>query len=203
MESAHALASLRGLGPRVTEAEGRLAEVASRLSGVLDAPVGAGGAAAAGSAPALGGGVTSLPALSAAVRSLERRHAGRVDAAVAALDTLAGALGESGRIKAEATANPLKGKGRGLFGVEADAGLRARRPRLTSPQALASEYLRCYALLPQMQPLCFAPGPAAISAAMNNPVVVAIEKKLEAVRAELLAATSTMLDDLRREQQQL
>lgn len=54
-----------------------------------------------------------------------------------------------------------------------------------------------------MQPLCVAPRPAAISAAMNNPVVVAIEKKLEAVRAELLVATSTLLDDLRREQQQL
>ncbi|EFJ40941.1 hypothetical protein VOLCADRAFT_107907 [Volvox carteri f. nagariensis] len=145
LEAAHALADLKGLGPRVTEAESRLLDACSKVA------MGFGGSASSTVPviPALGPGM-SLPALSGSVRALERRLGGRLEAACSALDTLAGALSAAGRIQAESTANPFK----------------------------------------------------AISAAVNNPVIVAMEKKLETVRAELLVAATSMSEDMRRDQQQ-
>lgn len=42
----------------------------------------------------------------------------------------------------------------------------------------------------------------AISAAVNNPVIVALEKKLETVRADLFAAVTSLSEDMRRDLQQ-
>ncbi|GFR44696.1 hypothetical protein Agub_g5693 [Astrephomene gubernaculifera] len=150
LEAAHALAALRGLAPRVTDAESRLADVGSKLALAL----GGSSSSSHGSPrpfviPAPGPG-TSLPAVASAVRALERRVSGRLEATCSALDSLAGALSAASRIQAESTANPFK----------------------------------------------------AISAAVNNPVVVALEKKVEALRTELHTVINVILEDLRRDQQQ-
>ncbi|GLC47175.1 hypothetical protein PLESTM_002039100 [Pleodorina starrii] len=146
VEAAHALAGLKGLAPRVTEAEARLQDACCKLALTL------GGSASSVIAPTIpavapGG---SLPALGGAVRALERRLGGRMEAVCGTLGTLAEALSAAGRIQAESTANPFK----------------------------------------------------AISAAVNNPVMVAMDKKLETVRSEILAAATSILEDMRRDQQQ-
>ncbi|GIL58069.1 hypothetical protein Vafri_13262 [Volvox africanus] len=145
LEAAHALASLKGLTPRVMEVESRLLDACSKLAVAL----GGSPASTAPVIPAVAPG-TSLPAVAGTVRALERRLGSRLEAACGALDTLASALSAAGRIQAESTANPFK----------------------------------------------------AISAAVNNPVIVAMEKKLETMRAEILAAATSLSEDMRRDHQQ-
>ncbi|KXZ42542.1 hypothetical protein GPECTOR_137g649 [Gonium pectorale] len=146
VEAAHTLAGLKSLAPRVTEAEARLADAGSKLAVALG---GSNGSGVAPVIPTPGPGV-SLPVIANSLRQLERRVGGRLEVAYSAMDALATALSDAGRIQAESTANPFK----------------------------------------------------AISAAVNNPVVVALEKKVETVRVELLAAASTLLDDMKRDQRE-
>ncbi|GLI63361.1 hypothetical protein VaNZ11_006294 [Volvox africanus] len=145
LEAAHALASLKGLTPRVTEVESRLLDACSKLAVAL----GGSPTSTAPVIPAVAPG-TSLPAVAGTLRALERRLGSRLEAACGALDTLGSALSAAGRIQAESTANPFK----------------------------------------------------AISAAVNNPVIVAMEKKLETMRAEILAAATSLSEDMRRDHQQ-
>ncbi|GIL78136.1 hypothetical protein Vretimale_7421 [Volvox reticuliferus] len=145
LDAAHALASLKGLTPRVTEVESRLLDACSKLAVAL-------GGSPSSTAPVIPAVTqsTSLPAVAGMVRALERRLGSRLEAACGALDTLASALSAAGRIQAESTANPFK----------------------------------------------------AISAAVNNPVIVAMEKKLETVRSEILAVATSLSEDMRRDHQQ-
>lgn len=107
LESAHGLASLKALAPRLAEAEARLADA----SGKLAAALGGSGSASSG-IPAPPSGVT-LPSVAAGLRALERRVACRLEAGVVALEGLTGALGAASRIERESTANPFKGEARG------------------------------------------------------------------------------------------
>jgi hypothetical protein len=118
VEAAHSLAGLAGVPSRVAEFEGRLDEACGKLAAVLGIP-------------SSSSGLPSLPALQAAVRSLERRLDGRGEAAVLALQALSDACEAAGRIAREPTANPLKGEEDGVRATSPAAVLLASRTLLT------------------------------------------------------------------------
>ncbi len=107
LESAHGLAALKSLAPRLSEAEARLADTSGKLASALGGGGGSSGSSSGIPAPPQG---VTLPAVAAGLRALERRVACRLEAGVVALEGLTGALGAASRIERESTANPFKGE---------------------------------------------------------------------------------------------